>query len=777
MAIDAEPRLTPTATHWGTYYAEVEDGKLKAIHDYEKDPSPAIIGQGIVDAVDDQVRVRRPMVRKSFLEKGIAADPAGRGGEPFVAVDWETALDLAAGQIERVRTEHGNGSIFAGSYGWSSSGRFHHAQSQVHRFMNAAGGYVRHQNSYSHAAAEVTLKHVVADMRTVIMDQATQWPDIMSDCELVVAFGGLPHKNAQVTTGGVGRHTLHEELKNCYDAGVEFVNISPLRTDIAHMFEPEWIAVRPNTDAAMMLALAHTLVSENLYDKTFIARCTVGLDRFLPYLMGESDGQAKNADWAAPITGIPAEAIRGLARRMADCRTMVMTAWSLQRGDHGEQPIWLTVVLACLLGQIGLPGGGFGIGYASENGIGNAVKLFKWPALPQGENAVKDFIPVARIADMLLMPGQTYDYDGQTRTYPDTRLVYWAGGNPFHHHQDINRLVEAFRRPECVIVNEIHWTAMARHADIVFPATTALERNDLMMCHWEQTITPMHKAIEPIGESRNDYDIFAGLSRRLGCLETFTEGRQEDDWLRHLWDQARQRAGGAGFELPDFDTFWEEGPREVLKPEAPMILLEGFRADPEANPLSTPSGKIEIFSEIIDGFGYDDCPGHPSWHEPFEWLGAPNAASYPLHMLSNQPSTRLHSQLDSGAVSRGSKIQGREPMTMNPGDAAARGIASGDVARVYNDRGACLVGVILSDSVMPGVIQLSTGAWYDPEEPGKIGSLCKHGNPNVLTRDTGTSRLAQAPTAHTALVEVEKFVGVLPEITAHQPPEIIEMGT
>jgi biotin/methionine sulfoxide reductase len=776
MAIDAEPRLTPTAAHWGTYYAEVENGKLKALHDYEKDPSPAIIGPGIVDAVDDRARVRRPMVRRSFLEQGIAADPAGRGAEPFVAVDWDTALDLAASQIERVRTEHGNGSIFAGSYGWSSSGRFHHAQSQVHRFMNAAGGYVRHKNSYSHAAFEVTIKHVCAEMRQVMLNQATQWPDIASDCELMVMFGGLPHKNGQVTTGGVGRHTLHEGLQACYDAGVEFVNISPLRTDVAAMFEPEWIAVRPNTDAALMLALAHTLVAEDLYDKAFVARYTVGLERFLPYLMGETDGVPKDAAWAEPITGIPAEMILDLARRMADCRTMITTAWGIQRGDHGEQPVWLTVVLAALLGQIGLPGGGFGIGYGSENGIGNPVKIFKWPALPQGENAVDDFIPVARISDLLLKPGETYDYDGETRAYADVRLVYWAGGNPFHHHQDVNRLVEAFRRPECVIVNEIHWTAMARHADIVFPATTALERNDLMMTHWEQTITPMHKAIEPIGESRNDYDIFGGLARRLGCHEIYTEGRDEDAWLRHLWDQARQRAGGAGFELPDFDTFWAEGPREVLKPEAPVILFQEFRADPDANPLITPSGKIEIFSETIDGFGYEDCPGHPIWREPFEWLGAPTVATYPLHMISNQPSTRLHSQLDSGAVSMGSKIQGREPMTMNPGDAAARGIKNGDVARVYNDRGACLVGVILSDAAMPGVIQLSTGAWYDPQEPGKIGSLCKHGNPNVLTRDTGTSRLAQAPTAHTALVEVERFVGVPPEVTAHQPPEIIERG-
>lgn len=774
MTNKKEPKLTPTAAHWGTYYAEVENGRIRALHNYDRDPSPAAIGPGIVDAVDDRVRVRRPMVRKSFLEKGIAANRENRGVEPFVAVSWEKALDLVANQIDRVRKDFGNGAIFAGSYGWGSAGRFHHAQSQIHRFMNAAGGYVRHQNSYSHAAAEVIIKHVTGDFRGQVLDTATQWPDIASDCELLVLFGGLPHKNSQVTSGGVGRHTLHEELKRCHDTGVEFVNISPINDDVAAMFQPQWIAIRPNTDAAFMLALAHTLVSEDLHDKAFLAKYTVGFDHFRPYLMGETDGQIKDATWAEPITGIPAEDIRYLARRMARSRTMISTAWGLQRGEHGEQPVWLTVVLACLLGQIGLPGGGFGIGYGSENGIGNPVKHFKWPSLSQGENKVDDFIPVARISDLLLNPGGQYDYDGTVRTYADIRLVYWAGGNPFHHHQDLNRLIEAFRQPECIVVNEIWWTSTARHADIILPTTTSLERNDLMVMHWDQTISPMQKAIEPVGQSRDDYDIFSSLAERLGCYEPFTEGRSADEWLRYLWDQACQSADGAGFTLPDFETFWREGPREVLEPEAPQILFEGFRKDPEANPLKTPSGKIEIFSEIVDSYGYDDCAGHPAWYTPREWLGSAEAATFPLHLISNQPQTRLHSQLDSGSVSRGSKIKGREPLTINPADATARGLNGGDVVRVFNNRGSCLAGVVINDRVMPGVIQLSTGAWYDPEVPGQIGSMCKHGNPNVLTRDGITSQLAQAPVAHSTLVEVERFNKPLPTVTVHQPPVILE---
>jgi len=773
MSVDSElTQYFPTATQWGTYDAEVKNGRLKRLNDYSNDPAPSIIGAGMVDAIDDEARIRWPMVRKSFLEKGPNSNKSERGSEPFVPVPWETALDLAASEIDRVRRQNGNKSIFASSYGWASSGRFHHAQSQIHRFMNLAGGYVRHKNSYSHAAAEVTLKHIVAEMKDIIHAQATDWPSIASDCELFIAFGGLPAKNAQVNLGGVGRHTLHEGMQSCYDAGVEFVNISPLKTDIAHIFDPEWITIRPNTDAAMMLALAYTLVNEGLYDKNFISTHTVGLEKFIPYLNGDKDGQPKNAEWAAQITGVSAQTIINLARRMAECRTMISTAWSLQRSDHGEQPIWLTVILASLLGQIGLPGGGFGIGYGCENGIGNPVKNFNWPALSQGTNSVEEFIPVARIADMLLHPGTKFDYDGEKLSYPDIRLLYWAGGNPFHHHQDLNRLVDAFRQPECVIVNEIWWTATARHADIIFPITTVLERNDLMMTKWEPMATPMHKAIEPVGESRNDYDVFSGLAQRLGFFEEFTEGRNEEEWLRHLWDQARQRAGQANFELPDFDTFWHEGPKEILKAEDKTVLLEAYRKDPQNNPLATPSGKIEIFSDVIAGFGYDDCPGHPVWMEPFEWLGGKTVKKFPLHIISNQPSTRLHSQLDSGSISKGSKIKDREPMTMNPVDAAGRGIKTGDVVRVFNERGSCLAGVNLSENVMPGVIQLATGAWFDPIVPGQIGALCKHGNPNVLTMDRGTSSLAQGPTAHSTLVQVEKFNDDIPKVTAHLPPAI-----
>jgi biotin/methionine sulfoxide reductase len=240
-----------------------------------------------------------------------------------------------------------------------------------------------------------------------------------------------------------------------------------------------------------------------------------------------------------------------------------------------------------------------------------------------------------------------------------------------------------------------------------------------------------------------------------------------------LYEVSRRRLAGSEAALPDFDTFWHDGFAELPPPRRPVVMLEAFREDPVAHPLRTPSGKLEIFSGTIAGFGYDDCPGHPVWLEPREWLGAGLAARYPLHMISNQPRTRLHSQLDPGKTSRSSKIADREPIWIHPEDAAARGIATGDVVRVFNDRGACLAGALVTDVVRPRVVQLATGAWYNPLEPGRVGSLDRHGNPNVLTRDEGCSRLSQGPCAQSTLVEVERYAGPAPPVTAFEPPPIV----
>lgn len=543
--------------------------------------------------------------------------------------------------------------------------------------------------------------------------------------------------------------------------------------------QSEWLPCRPGSDTAVMLGMAHTLYVEKRHDVTFLGRYTVGFDQFVPYLTGEIDGQPKSAAWASERSGIPADTIAELARAASDAPSLISVSWSLQRQVYGEQTWWMVTVLGAMLGFIGLPGAGLGYGYGCIHNMGfggRKIPNFRIGTFGEevGERlpAAHQFIPVARIADMLEKPGAPFDYNGQRLTYPYVKLVYWAGGNPFHHHQDLNRLRKAWQAPQTVIVNESFWTATARHADIVFPVSTFLERSDIGGSAYDEYLTPMRAALPPYEDARTDFAIFSGLAERLGFGDAYSQSRNEMEWIEHLYQETCNNAAERGVTLPDFETFWQ-GDQIHFGGQLPSaeFMLEKFRRDPEAHPLKTPSGKIEIFSETVASFNYSDCGGHPKWYDRSEWLGA-FSPEYPLHLVSNQPKHKLHSQFDHGRASRELKISEREAMRMHPEDAQSRRLCDGDMVRIYNARGSCLAGLVISKDLMPGVIELPTGAWFDPQTiDGE--ELEVHGNPNALTPDIGTSRLAQGCSAHTCMVEVEKYLKPLPATSAFQPPPIV----
>ena len=346
-----------TANNWGTYEVELRDGKVTELHGLPNDPSPSPIGAGAVDTLDNAVRIPQPMVRKGYLDNGPGNNGDGRGREPFVAASWDEAERLVADEITRVRKTYGNQAIFAGSYGWSSAGKFHHGSTQLHRFMNCNGGFTYSVITYSLAAGEVILPHILGPLMSLIPRHNT-WASVAEHTELVVAFGGLPIKNAQIGMGGVTRHTQASDMIYAREQGVRFVNLSPIREDAIDVLDATWLALRPNTDVALMLALAHTLLDESLHDEKFLETYSVGFETFSRYLQGLDDGVEKNAEWVAYITEISADDIKQLARDMAASRTIISLSWSLTRQDHGEQPFWMGTVLAAMLGQIGLQVGG-----------------------------------------------------------------------------------------------------------------------------------------------------------------------------------------------------------------------------------------------------------------------------------------------------------------------------------------------------------------------------------------------------------------------------------
>ncbi|MFP1762203.1 molybdopterin-dependent oxidoreductase [Lonsdalea quercina] len=743
----------PHLAHWGAFTAVVEDGRLIGCEPFAADPDPSPMLDSIVPLVYSPQRIRKPAVRRSWLAKRENSDTSLRGKEPFVEVDWDVALDLVAEENRRVRDRYGADGLFAGSYGWSSAGRYHHARSQVRRFYFSGGGAVDQAGNYSWGAAQFFLPYVIGTFHP-LTGKVTEWRSVADHCQLFIAFGGLALKNAQVASGGAGQHTLKVALETLKARGIPVINISPMRDDCPAFVDAEWIPIRPNTDVALMLALGFEIRRLQADDHAFLERYCVGYEALSDYLDGRTDGTPKTPEWASAITGIPAERIARLAQQLIGVRSFITCSYSVQRAHRGEQPYWMMIALSAMLGQVGLPGGGFSFGHGSMNSVGNERIATPAPASPSVPNR-GSIIPVARIADMLLQPGQPYTFQGQTHTYPDIHLIHWAGGNPFHHHQQLNRLVEGWRKPDTVVVQDIVWTPAARMADIVLPVTTTLERNDIGGSSRDRYIFAMHQAIAPQHHARNDVDIFSELAERLGYGDDFTQGRSERDWLAMMYQQCRERQGDAGQAWPDFEAFWHQGFVEIPMDDKPFVFFEAFRDDPEQHALKTPSGRIELFSETLAGYRYDDFGPHPEWRPPVEWLGADMAQKWPLHFISIQPSDRLHSQLGSTPQVAANMTAGRETLYMHPEDAAARNIVDGTQVEVHNARGRIYGGVKITDGVTPGVVIMSTGAWFDPGwEQKEWDKVEKSGNANVLTLDIGTSSLTQGPNAMSCLVEV-----------------------
>lgn len=760
---DSAPiRQVPVNTVFGPVIATVEHGRIVNTTALPQAFSANSILEGMADRVYSPSRIRTPMVRRDFLAKRENSDRTQRGKGDFVRVSWNDAMELVASELERVRATYGNTALYSHRNFWGTAHcTLHRNESMMFKWFNVFGGSTRFVGNYSFEALR-TIFPVVAwgDFQA-----GHDWPSLRQNVESIVLWGADPLTNARVQSTGYNT-SQWLDLKT-ESRKIRVVSIDPVRHATATYLGAEWVPVRPNTDVALALGMMHTLLAEELHDREFLDRYTFGFADVEKYLLGADDGQAKDADWAAEICGVPAETIRQLARDMAAKRTMIMSGWSTQRQHHGEQAVWALVTLASMLGQIGLPGGGLSFGYHRDGGYPGAPA----PSLPgfsSGPNPVSAYFPIARWVDAILNPGKTINHNGKSVTYPEIKLTYGLGGNHFTQHQDTNRMLAAIQKLETIIQHEVWWTPTARFADIVLPAASDFERNDLAQA--SNVLFAQKRAIEPLFESRSDYDILSELAERVGVNEAFNEGKDELGWLRSYYELALGQAQAQGIAMPDFDTFWGEGMilEYDLRP-GDRVLLADFRADPVANLLGTPSGKIELYSNKIAEYGYDDCPPHAAWLEPVEWVGGSMANEYPLHLVTKHNFYRQHSQMDNTWLRDLYKVADREPLYMNTGDAENRGIATGDVVRVFNARGQVLAGAVVTDDVMAGAVILPEGSWYDPAEPGVVGSLDKQGSCNVLTRDDPlTSQLAQGNIGHTAVVQVEKYDGEIEPITAYE---------
>lgn len=784
VAKEAEMKTVVTAAHWGSIGVVVQDGKVVKSGPAIEPAVPNELQTVVADQLYSEARVKYPMVRKGFLANPGKSDTTMRGRDEWVRVSWDEALDLVHNQLKRVRDEHGPTGIFAGSYGWFSCGSLHASRTLLQRYMNATGGFVGHKGDYSTGAAQVIMPHVLGTIE--VYEQQTSWESILESSDIIVLWSANPLTTMRIAWMSTDQKGI-EYFKKFQASGKRIICIDPQKSETCQMLNAEWIPVNTATDVPLMLGIAHTLVEQGKHDKDFLKKYTSGYAKFEEYLLGKTDGQPKTAEWAAKICGVPAETIKQLAADFSSKRTMLMGGWGMQRQRHGEQTHWMLVTLASMLGQIGLPGGGFGLSYHYSNGgvpTATGGIIGSITASPSGKAGAKTWLddtsksafPLARIADVLLHPGKKIQYNGTEITYPDIKAVYWAGGNPFVHHQDTNTLVKAFQKPDVVIVNEVNWTPTARMADIVLPATTSYERNDLTMAgdYSMMSVYPMKQVVPPQFEAKNDYDIFVELAKRAGVEEQYTEGKTEMEWLEEFYNAAFTAARANRVAMPRFDKFWAENKPlsfEVGEAAKKWVRYGEFREDPLLNPLGTPSGKIEIFSDVIEKMYYNDCKGHPSWMEPEEFAGNVTE-EYPLALVTPHPYYRLHSQLAHTSLRQKYAVNDREPVMIHPEDASARGIKDGDIVRIHSKRGQVLAGAVVTENIIKGTVALHEGAWYDPMDLGESEKpLCKNGCANVLTRDEGTSKLAQGNSPNTCIVQIEKFTGVAPEVTVFKQPK------
>src|SRR5689334_644375 len=320
MSNDGTVRGALQGSHWGAFYPLLRNGKIVGVEAFDRDPDPSPILQNIPAAFEHHTRIRQPMIRQGW-RPGAAGDRQ-RENATFLRVSWDEALSAAAGELKRVKATCGNEAIFGGSYGWSSAGRFHHARTQLRRFLTLFGGFTDQVTNYSFAAGMTILPHVLGSNQA-LTGPVTSWSSVAAHTRLLIAFGGMPMKNTQVQSGGCGEHVASDWARAIGKAGVRVVNVSPVRADTHDVLSAEWLPVNPNTDVALMLALTHRLVSSGKHDRNFLFRCCTGWEKFESYLMDRSDGVAKSAAWAAPICGIEPAAIEALADAMAQNRTMI----------------------------------------------------------------------------------------------------------------------------------------------------------------------------------------------------------------------------------------------------------------------------------------------------------------------------------------------------------------------------------------------------------------------------------------------------------------------
>lgn len=683
-----------------------------------------------------------------------------RGEGKFERISWEEAYDIIATNMQRLIKEYGNESIYlnygTGTLGGTMTRSWPPGNTLVARLMNCCGGYLNHYGDYSSAQIAEGLNYTYggwADGNS---------PSDIENSKLVVLFGNNPGET-RMSGGGVTYYLEQARQKS----NARMIIIDPRYTDTGAGREDEWIPIRPGTDAALVNGLAYVMITENLVDQAFLDKYCVGYDeKTLPasapknghykaYILGEGPDGAKTPEWASQITGVPADKIIKLAREIGSTKpAFISQGWGPQRHANGEIATRAISMLAILTGNVGINGGNSGAREGSyslpfvrmptlENPIQTSISMFMWTdAIERGPEmtALRDGV---RGKDKLDVP---------------IKMIWnYAGNCLINQHSEINRTHEILqddKKCELIVVIDCHMTSSAKYADILLPDCTASEQMDFALdasCGNMSYVIFNDQVIKPRFECKTIYEMTSELAKRLGVEQQFTEGRTQEEWMRHLYAQSREAIP----ELPTFEEFRKQGIFKKRDPQGHHVAYKAFREDPQANPLTTPSGKIEIYSQALADIAatwelpfFNDTATTEIYTPGFESYQDPLNKQYPLQLTGFHYKSRVHSTYGNVDVL---KAACRQEMWINPLDAQKRGIHNGDKVRIFNDRGEVHIEAKVTPRMMPGVVALGEGAWYDPDAK----RVDKGGCINVLTTQR-PSPLAKGNPSHTNLVQVEK---------------------
>jgi anaerobic dimethyl sulfoxide reductase subunit A len=657
-----------------------------------------------------------------------------RGKGKFARISWDEALDTLAAELKRVKQTYGNAGIFLATGGGYLAG-LHNGGLAAQRLLNQFGGCVTH---YGNISSEGAVWASLTQYGSVMVGNSRE--DLLNS-KMIILWGWDPARMIS------GTNTMYHVIK-ARENGARVVAVDPRYHDTAATVADQWIPIYPGTDTAMMVAMANVMIRENLQDQPFLDKYTVGFDQFKNYVLGQQDGVDKTPRWAAAICGVDADTIISLAREYAGTRpAALMDCQGPARSAMGEQYNRCAATLCAMTGNVGRPGGSAGGGLMGIP-VGH---MFRMSAIPPGKNPfetdgpnVKGTLDIRMRVIKRVHINKIFDaiLEGKNGGYPaDIKLMWSMCNNYLNQTGNSNKAARALQELEFFCVHELFMTAQARYADLLLPVTSAAERSDLTR-PWPSGpyFTFMNRALEPLGECKSDFDIVSELAERL-CIEGFNP-HTEDEWLKMFVDHNPEYQQ----HIKDYDKFREDGIHRVELDE-PIIAFKEQIDDIENNPFPTPSGKIEIFSQRVADLKKADAPPIPKYMPTPEDRRDPLSEKYPLQLLTPHPRNRVHSELYLVPWLR--EVEEHRAW-VNPIDAERRGIRDGDEIYVFNDRGKVAIKACVTERIIPGVVSIFEGAWYNPDKDGVDRGACA----NTLTKDSYSG--GGAAVMNTCLVEVEK---------------------